>query len=110
MEKIKELQDEVNRLSNSQNDVDDAEPVVDNTPEKLSPAKEALKAKEQEQPTREPKRPEHELPPETQSDYGGRRDSRDQKTVAADLKPDRDVNESTEKEDDDFVSRAKRQT
>ena len=47
------------------------------------------------------------LPPGTQSDYGGRRDSRDQNRIARDLMPEKEINEDEEREDSSIVERAK---
>lgn len=45
------------------------------------------------------------LPPGTPSDYGGKRDARDQKRVARDVKPDKKTNESEEREDEELDKR-----
>lgn len=115
--RIQELETELAKV-NEDNEADDAEPSVESTPESphlhsqppVSKARQALaEQRKQEAPPREPKHPEHELPPGTQSDYGGSRDPRDQKWAAADLRPEKNVNEEEEKEDSEFIKRSKEQ-
>jgi len=103
--RIAELEDEVTKQ---------AEIIIDSQKqENISPAKAAFaKATEEpesaiagvseNQPTPErlaaAKAPDTVLPPGTTSDYGGSRDKRDQKRVAKDIAPDKDIKEDEEVE------------
>lgn len=56
------------------------------------------------------KQPDKPLPPGTATDYGGRRDAADQRRVARDLAPEKDISEedeAKEKSDDELVRRVK---
>lgn len=53
------------------------------------------------------KKPDVVLPPGTATDYGGRPDPRDQKRIARDIAPSKDINEDEEREDNELVKRVK---
>ena len=113
--KIRELEEAL-RIANSLSTADTTEEPA------VSPAKAAFAAQEQPEPAisgenknlqptpdrvAKAKTPSHILPPGTASDYGGKRDSRDQKQIAKDLRPEKEINEEEEKEDNDLVKRVK---
>jgi len=115
--RIRELEDEVKKAREQE-----AEPNID--VEDIKPTASAAKAAfattesaiagvdEAHQPTADraasAKMPSGPiLPPGSMSDYGGKRDAGDLRQVAKDLKPEKEINEDEEKEDNTLVKRVK---
>ena len=112
--KIAELEEEVNKATPGINDQVQVE-IKEVTPSKpgLDNAKKKKKTETLSVPPPSAERlaavkgPEKPAPEGSQSDYGGRRDARDQQRIARDLRPEKEIKEEDEKEDDDLVEKVK---